>query len=281
MLAGLALCVVLILAVPVSVWISAQWLTVSSWKVELGLDGGSVRLAVVGDLHDRQFGTDNETLVEQIRRQKPDLILLDGDMLNADSPSDQVPVTLIEQLVSVAPVYYALGNHEIAYMDRGHGELITNLEEAGAVVLEQSYADLEINGVDLRLGGMYEYAFGLNGNNDAAAAPDDVKAFLTEFQDTHRTKVMMAHRPDSFIFGDASQVWDIDLVVSAHLHGGQVVLPFLGGVYGGDQGWFPKYVHGLYPCGDMQLFVTSGLGTSRETLPRWNNRPEIAVLELS
>ena len=116
-------------------------------------------------------------------------------MLNADSPSDQVPVTLIEQLVSVAPVYYALGNHEIAYMDRGHGELITNLEEAGAVVLEQSYADLEINGVDLRLGGMYEYAFGLNGNNDAAAAPDDVEAFLTEFQDTHRTKVMMAHRP--------------------------------------------------------------------------------------
>ena len=70
MLVGLALCIVLILAVPVSVWISAQWLTVSSWKVELGLDGGSVRLAVLGDLHDHQFGTDNETLVEQIRGQK-------------------------------------------------------------------------------------------------------------------------------------------------------------------------------------------------------------------
>ena len=76
---------------------------------------------------------------------------------------------------------------------------------------------------------MYEYAFGLNGNNDAAAASEEVLEFLTEFQDTDRLKIMMSHRPDSFIFGDASRVWEIDLVVSAHNHGGQVVLPFLGG----------------------------------------------------
>ena len=37
---------------------------------------------------------------------------------------------------------------------------------------------------------------------------------------------MMAHRPDSFIFGNASKIWDVDLVVSGHTHGGQVRVPF-------------------------------------------------------
>ena len=85
----------------------------------------------------------------------------------------------------------------------------------------------------------------------------------------------------SFIFGDASQVWDIDLVISAHNHGGQVVLPFAGGLYGGDQGWFPQYVHGLYHKDNLRLFITSGLGTDREKFPRFNNPPEIAVLDVT
>ena len=45
---------------------------------------------------------------------------------------------------------------------------------------------------------------------------------------------MMSHRPDSFIFGQAADTWKIDLVVSGHAHGGQVILPGMGGLYGAD-----------------------------------------------
>ena len=103
---------------------------------------------------------------------------------------------------------------------------------------------------------------------------------LDRFQNTDRYKIMLCHRPDSFVFGDASDYWKIDLVISGHDHGGQVVIPFKGGLYGGDQGWFPPYVHGLYRTGRIRLFVTSGLSSEKQKLPRWNNRPEIAVLNV-
>lgn len=266
-----------------SLWVSKNHLVVRKFTVHTGGNETGFRAVVIGDLHNHEFGEENETFVKTIEEQNPDLILMAGDMLNADSASPAVPVTLIEQLKNIAPVYYALGNHEIEYMEQTGEDLTKELTAAGAVVLDKAYVDLATEGVSIRLGGMYDYAFGTDketGENLASAAPEDTAAFLQEFQDTDRLKIMLSHRPDSFIFGDASEVWDVDLVISAHDHGGQVVLPFLGGVYGGDQGWFPKYIHGLYQKEKIQLFVTSGLGTNRELVPRFNNPPEIAVLTI-
>lgn len=274
----------LVIYAAASLWISYNLLTVEDYTVTLGQEGKEIKAVVIGDLHDHEFGEENQELAEKISEIEPDLILMDGDMLNSDSESARVPVTLIEKLKDVAPIYYALGNHEVDYMDRGNEDLIQELTDAGAVVLDQEYADLEAGGVEIRLGGLYAYAFGNDpktGYNEADDAPADVREFLEEFQDTDRVKIMMSHRPDSFVFGDTSQVWDVDLVVSAHDHGGQVVVPFLGGLYGGDQGWFPDYVHGLYQKDKIQLFVTSGLGTNKKALPRFNNPPEIAVLHIT
>ena len=263
----------------ISLWVSVNFLTVREFTAEIGADH-PVRTVVISDLHDHKFGEDNEKLAEKIREIDPDLIFIDGDMLNGESENAEVPVTLIRELKDTAPIYYALGNHEIDYMENGHPELTEELEAAGAVVLDKEYVDVEVDGIQIRLGGMYDYAFGLNGNNDASAAPDDTRSFLEDFQNTDRLKIMLAHRPDSFIFGDASKVWDVDLVISGHNHGGQVGLAFLGGLYGGDQGFFPEYVHGMYEKDNFQMLVTSGLGSDRQKLPRFNNPPEIAVLEI-
>lgn len=275
----IVLLAVIILYVLISLWISANFLTVRQFTADIGA-GGSIRAVVISDLHDHEFGEDNQKLAEKIKEQDPDLILMDGDMLNGNSGDAHVPLDLLQQLAGTAPVYYSIGNHEENYIENGHPELIEELEAAGAVVLDKTYVDTEVNGVQLRIGGMYDYAFGLNGNNDAMAAPSDTLTFLQDFQNTDRAKIMLAHRPDSFIFGDASSVWDVDLVISGHDHGGQIVIPFRGGLYGGDQGWFPEYVHGMYQKDKIQLFVTSGLGTDKEKLPRFNNPPEIAVLTI-
>ena len=264
------------------VWCSIHWLIVRNYEYQsekLG-SGQEINVAVLSDLHDHEFGKENKKLVKKIKEREPDLILLDGDILNEDSENADVPCALIRKLKDVAPVYFSLGNHEVSYMENGHTDLVGQLESAGAVVLDESYEDIEVNGVQLRLGGLYDYAFALDGNDDAKNTPEPVKSFLEDYQNTDRLKLMMAHRPESFCFGNASSVWDVDLVISGHIHGGQVVLPILGGLYGGDQGWFPEYVHGMYRKDDMNIFVTSGLGSHHQLLPRFWNRPEIATIKI-
>ena len=277
--------------------ISYHWMKVNRYPVTVRnlpytdtVTDAGFKMVVISDLHDHEFGKDNEKLIRCVKEQDPEMIILDGDMLNEDSKSDRVPVRLVKGLAEIAPVYYALGNHELDYIGAAEGKkmqkhpedsgLVKDLTDAGACVLEEGYRDVEIGGCKVRIGGMYEYAFALDGDNSAENLTGDVRDFLEEFQNTDRYKIMLCHRPDSFVFGDASDYWKIDLVISGHDHGGQVVIPFKGGLYGGDQGWFPPYVHGLYRTGRIRLFVTSGLSSEKQILPRWNNRPEIAVLNV-
>lgn len=262
----------------VSIWISSNMLTVDSYDFLTDKIASDVKLAVLSDLHNHEFGRDNQKLVEKVDAQEPDLILLVGDMLNENTADSRVPCELIRELLKVAPVYYALGNHELNYM-QSHPKLCQELKAAGAQVLDKEYVDLNVDETRIRLGGLYDYAFGLTGNNDAEAAPEDIKAFLEEFQSTDSLKIMLSHRPDSFIFGDASD-WKVDLVISGHNHGGQVILPFVGGVWGGDQGWFPEYVAGIKKKGNMYVAATRGLGSHKEVFPRFNNPPEIMMITL-
>lgn len=186
------------------------------------------RMVLISDLHDHQFGGNNETLSEKIREQSPNLIIVDGDMLNGDSENDDVPVELVRSLTGIAPVYYSFGNHEYYYIEAGHDELQEDLEQAGAVVLNYQSIDLEIQGNEVRLGGMYEYGF----ETSMQTEEENEKAlsYLEEYVETDRYLIMCAHRPERFYCWDYADTWGLDLVLSGHLHGGQVIIPGVGGI---------------------------------------------------
>lgn len=285
------ICLIIAIAIPVcyyEVKISYNNLTVNTYditdnkiKADQGDSKESVKFVVVGDLHDNTFGDNDDNLVATIKSQNPDFIIADGDILNDDSENSDIAMSFIKRLVDIAPVYYALGNHEFEYMQNKKSEsLLDEIKDTGATLLEMDYKDIVVNGVDIRIGGMYGYAFDPNGLTKKKDMGEGIYDFLKDFEDTSSYKIMMSHRPDSFVFGEASKVWDIDLVVSAHDHGGQVVVPFLGGFYGGDQGYFPDYIHGLYDKDKIKLLITSGLGSNDQKLPRFNNVPEVMVVNL-
>ena len=218
----------LIIVCLISIWLSYNWLTVSEFTVTSSKITKPFRMVLISDLHDHQFGGNNETLSEKIREQSPDLIIVDGDMLNGDSENDDVPVELVRSLTGIAPVYYSFGNHEYYYIEAGHDELQEDLEQAGAVVLNYQSIDLEIQGNEVRLGGMYEYGF----ETSMQTEEENEKAlsYLEAYVETDRYLIMCAHRPERFYCWDYADTWGLDLVLSGHLHGGQVIIPGVGGI---------------------------------------------------
>lgn len=269
---------ILFLVCLTSIWLSYNWPTVSNYTVTSSKIAEPFRMVLISDLHDHQFDKNNEKLSEKIREQSPDLIIIDGDMINSDSENADTAVEVVCALKEIAPVYYSYGNHEYAYMEAGHTDLQAELEDAGAVVLNYQSIDLEVKGNSIRLGGLYEYGFetGMQSEEENQRA----LSYLEEYVDTDRYLIMCAHRPDSFYPWNTADDWGIDLVLSGHLHGGQVIIPGIGGLYSQLEGFLPQYDYGQYKLGDSDMIITRGLGSNPKILPRFNNLPEIAVVDV-
>lgn len=234
-----------------------------------------VTVVFLSDLH----GCEHPTLIDQVEEIGPDLILLGGDMINHMHETGEdilVTAATVAELAKLAPVYYSLGNHEIDRVDHYDRDAVKRVVEAGAILLEREYVDLEIRGNRIRLGGLYTP----NGAETKKPDATSCESFLTELCDTDAFVILMEHRPASFTDAIYPSGFEPGLVLSGHLHGGHVILPCLGPVWGANSGFFPKYSLGSYEFGDSTLIVSAGLSTQRHIIPRVNNPVEITKITL-
>lgn len=231
--------------------------------------GKNLRLVVLSDLHNAEFGEKNIELVERVQRLSPDLILLAGDMVNKFEDRTDVAVDLCRQLVDIAPVYYGIGNHEGNMMYVDGLRIDGQLREVGAKVLINQSEDITVQDTAVSIGSVSTSVL----DYDEYSAP-----FVAEFEQKDTLKILIAHCPD--LFYEKMEDVSVDLSVAGHFHGGQVRLPIIGGVYAIGQGFFPKYCNGMFTLTNGKLFVTRGLGNSH-SIPRINNRPEIAVIDIN
>lgn len=273
--------IVVLVYIMFEIWSSARWLSVEYFSMSSDKVKESFRIVVLSDLHNTQFGKDNQKLISKIEEQNPDLILMLGDMLNENSKNPDKVTHLVKKLVKEVPVYYSFGNHEEEYIKKNRNELLTQLNQAGAVVLDKKYEDIIVKENEIRIGAMYEYAF-KTAQSDREYKDSEGYQVMTEFENTDSLTLFMTHRPEAFLwsYGKDKDNWRIDGVFSGHVHGGQMRLPFIGGLYGIEQGWFPEYYDGKYELGDSQFFITRGLGTNLQPVPRVWNRPQIMVVDV-
>lgn len=275
----LAMMVIIVSGCLISIWISYNWLTVTKFSVTSSKITSPFRIVLLSDLHDHRFDSCNEKLSEMIKEQMPDIIIIDGDMINGDSENAETAVKLIHLLIDIAPVYYSYGNHEYYYIEAEHDGLQEELECAGAEVVNYRNIDIQVKGNSVRIGGLYEYG----GDTYMQSDEENQRAvsYLQKYAETDWYLIMCAHRPESFYPLESTEQWGIDLILSGHLHGGQVIIPGLGGIYNTLDGFFPEYDYGQYKLGSGDMIITRGLSSNRKLLPRFNNPPEIAVVDVS
>ncbi len=246
---------------------------ISSSRIPAAFSG--FRIAQVSDLHNAEFGKNNAELLKLLSESRPDIIVITGDLIDANHTDVGIALGFAQESVRIAPTYYVTGNHEAA--SQQYDTLKAGLEEEGVIVLEDEAISLERGGETISLIGLADPDFTVKGEM-FGEAPVMVSAKLKNLNDGEgKYTIMLSHRSELF---ETYVNCGIDLVFAGHAHGGQFRLPFIGGVIAPNQGLFPKYDAGLYTDGGTNMVVSRGIGNS--IIPfRFNNRPEIVLVELN
>ena len=226
----------------------------------------------ISDLHNAEFGNDNEKLISKISETNADIAVITGDLIDRNHTSIETALTFTKKLTEIMPVYYVTGNHEASCKD--YALLEQGLIENGVIVLRNGTTEITKNNDTIEI-------IGIDDPNFSDMLFFDQEAIVNEtlkniIQNNDSFKILLSHRPELF---ETYVSNNIDIVLSGHAHGGQVRLPFIGGVVAPNQGFFPLYDAGLYSENNTNMVVSRGLGNS--IIPvRINNRPEIVVVEL-
>lgn len=239
-----------------------------------------LRAIVLADLHNQCYGKGNELLLEEIKRQSPDVILVVGDLPTA-RPGGKLDTAqnLVRELAKDYPICYANGNHEHrmalhpeTYKDM-YRQYVEGLKEAGVEPLINEARKIEGTGIRI-YGSLIDECFYKRLAHLEMDA-DYLEGILGN-PDPGEFTVLLAHNPDYFAEYAA---WGADLVLSGHVHGGVGRVPFLNkGIISPSLRLFPKYDGGFFREGNASMILSRGLGS--HTIPvRFWNPGELIVLQ--
>ncbi len=260
----LILLIILIIAYCIYEYLELRYRRFCHYKVDLGLD---LKAVLITDLHNNPL---SERDLRILRNEKPDMILIAGDLITAKRADVKNAQETLDSLSKICKVYYSLGNHELRFREDFEAEwkaFVKDMPE-GCVLLDDesvSFNDrLDICGVSLdrdfyKKGRVFD------------ASDISLKARISGSSDAKC--LLLAHNPDFFDLYERE--FNPDLIVSGHLHGGFVRLPFIGGLVFSCYG-VKHRDKGLYAG---KHIVSSGAGEHLIPL-RMFNRCEIDIIEL-
>ena len=210
--------------------------------------------------------------IDTVNRLKPDLIVLTGDFISmplittagtikTEVDEDMLPCAgLLSQLKAQQPMLAVLGNHDHGTDPNAITEI---LQGHGIKTLRNQSMPVERNGARLWLAGV----------DSASAHVARIEPTLKAVPANEAT-VLLCHEPD---FADVAARHPVDLQLSGHSHGGQILFPIVGALYYPRFG--RKYRRGLRQIGNTTLYVNCGIGTVGVPIRR-NCPPEITLITL-
>jgi len=234
----------------------------------------------ISDLHNKEFGKNQKKLISLTKELNPDIIVVTGDLIDSRRTTiDDMHIALsyMKSATDIAPVYYVSGNHE--ERSNLYNDLKIALEECGVINMDDTHKNIELNGDSISLLGLADISFNpiiSSKYNTSTLGFDEILGNL-KTESNNKFTILLSHRPELIKLYSKE---NIDLVFSGHAHGGQIRLPFLGGLIAPNQGFFPKYINGIHKLNSTSLVISRGLGNSLAP-QRIFNRPELVVVTLS
>ena len=227
------------------------------------------RIVHLSDLHGKFFGRGQEGLIRIIEEAGPDLIVMTGDSVDRYwGYKPQAILTLIEESQKIAPIYLVTGNHE--WRTGHHQDWARKVRKRKGIILDNKRIELKRGHQKIQLLGI---------DDPWKSGMDNFELELANLmKDLPREEftILLSHRPELIKLYDTHK---IDLVFSGHAHGGQFILPWIGGILAPHQGFFPVYTDGHYKLESTNLIVSRGLGNS--SFPqRLFNRPQVIIVTL-
>ena len=270
-LAGIIL--IFLLYICIEIYLETHRFVITRYEVKtkkLPKERKAKKIIFLSDFHNQKYGEKSIKLVQAIQKEHPDLILVGGDMLVGKSTIPYTnAVDFVKQLPAIAPVYYTNGNHEQRMHEKPeiyenlYWQYKEELEKEGVVFLNNDRIVFDED--NFQIVGMELPKKCYTKIKKAELELSEMKERIGEKED--RFTILMAHHP-----GYAKQYWQwgADLVLSGHLHGGVVRLPFLGAAISPQYHLFPRYSGGYYKEGEQGIIVSKGLGMHTIKIRLWN-----------
>lgn len=242
-------------------------------NIKIPAEFNGVKILQISDLHSKTFGEDQQRLIEKINSLKPDFIFLTGDLIDYRTNQIEPCRALIQGIKDMAPIYFVTGNHEesssVFYTFK------KMLGENGVIILDDTSAVLKKGEGEILISGISDR--GTSFNSQSSRSVNFKNTLNSLARDKERYQILLAHRPELIDYYSEAE---FDLVFSGHAHGGQVRLPFVGGLVAPGQGLFPEYTENVHVVGRTSMVISRGLGNS--LIPqRLFNHPEIVVVTLN
>lgn len=252
-----------------------------------------ISFVLLSDLHNNRYGKNNQALLNKILDKKPDFVIIAGDLITKRKPSyPSNSYDLLEKLIKHFPVYYAYGNHEQYFEDMTRDRNIKpvknllSLSESwllykdmllklGVHILDNESILVYNNDNKIRI-------TGLSISSDYYLKKKTPKLTQEELiskvgkGSNEDYQILIAHNP--MYFKEYTH-WGADLILSGHVHGGLIRLPFIGGVISPQIRLFPKYDSGVISENNKHMVVSRGAG-DHSFMPRFLNPPELVIITL-
>lgn len=230
------------------------------------LEGFTIALA--SDIHSSIYMTkdDMEVYARLITEMKADMITVVGDFVNGPVHEVYPFAEAFSTLHAPYGVYGVMGNHDFYNPDP---DLVAKeVEGCGIKLLRNDKVIIEKNGARF-------YLIGVDDIGRSTNVPVKLDAALG-WTPLSIPRILLCHRP--YYLQEASEK-GIDLMLSGHTHGGQVVLGQFGNVVIAPASLASRYVWGKYRIGNTHMYVSRGIGTVGLPI-RLNCPPELTRITL-